>query len=221
VKACCVQINFHKPCGYSPKTDGYELSFECPALLGKWLNSLNFCFANVGVFNMQFVPWQNVADWHCKGCGYCCKLYSVVLGFPEWVNITRTFGAQTTISGLDHFYIKRHSDGTCAFLCNKQNNYSCGLQAMKPEACKIWPFKVLAQPKYGEPNQAAYDYMGNRLYVYADTMCSGLRYGTPTWEFHNTTIKEFTELALGIRNIQYKTTRAADCPNQWGRQLFP
>jgi hypothetical protein len=49
---------------------------------------------------------------------------------------------------------------------------------MKPEACKLWPFKVLSEPKYGEPNQAAFDYMGNKLYVYADTMCSGLRYGT-------------------------------------------
>ncbi len=70
---------------------------------------------------------------------------------------------------------------------------------MKPEACKIWPFKVLAEPKYGEPNQAIYDYQGVRLYVYADTMCSGLRYGVPTWDFRYTTIKEFTELALGIK----------------------
>ncbi len=171
---------------------------------------------------MQFVPWQNIADWHCKACGCCCKLYSVVLGFPEWLKLTKTFGVETTVAGLDRFYIKRASDGTCAFLCNNSRNYFCGLQQMKPEACKIWPFTVLAEPKSGEEKQAAFDYLGNRLYVYADTMCSGLRYGEPTWDFRYTTIKEFTELALGIRQVQYKTTRAvSSSPSQWGRKLLP
>jgi Fe-S-cluster containining protein len=168
---------------------------------------------------MQFIPWQNVADWHCKGCGYCCKLYSVVLGFPEWLNLTKTFGSQTTIAGLDRFYIKRASDGTCAFLCNNSRNYFCALQRMKPEACKLWPFKVLSEPKYGDSSQAAFDYMGNRLYVYADTMCNGLRYGTPSWDFGYKTLREFAELALGIRRIQYKTTRTANADFRFGGQF--
>ncbi len=173
-------------------------------------------------FRMQFVPWQNVSDWRCRACGYCCKLYSVVLGFPEWLRLAKTFGTETTVTGLDHFYIKRASDGSCAFLCNNSQNYYCGLQTMKPEACKIWPFKVLAEPKYGEPNQAAFDYMGQRLYVYADTMCSGLRYGTPTWDFRYTTVKEFAEIALGLRQVQYKSTRPVQArPTQFGRHLFP
>ncbi len=101
-------------------------------------------------------------------------------------------------------------------------NYFCGLQQMKPEACKLWPFKVLSEPKYGEPSQAVFDYMGNRLYVYADTMCSGLRYGTPTWDFRYTTIREFTELALGLRQVQYKTTRAvAPRPEPMGQTAVP
>lgn len=50
---------------------------------------------------MQFVPWQNIADWHCKACGYCCKLYTVVINFKEWLNIVNRFGADTTIVGLD------------------------------------------------------------------------------------------------------------------------
>jgi uncharacterized protein len=156
---------------------------------------------------MNFVPWQNIADWRCKACGYCCKLYSVVLGFPEWLNISRYFGVKTTVSSLGHFYLKRTSEGSCVFLCNKANTYFCSLQGMKPEACKIWPFKVLSEPKYGEPNKAAFDYMGTKLYVYVDTICSGLRYGTPTWDFRYTTLREFAELALGIRYLQYKTTR--------------
>ena len=171
---------------------------------------------------MHIVPWQSVSDWHCKACGYCCKLYNVVLGFPEWLRLTKTFGSDTTVVGLDRFYIKRSSDGSCAFLCNSSRNYFCGLQKMKPEACKLWPFKVLSQPKYGEPNQAVFDYMGHELYIYVDTMCSGLRYGIPKWEFRHATIREFAEIALGIRQVQYKTTRAtAPMPDQWGRQLFP
>jgi Fe-S-cluster containining protein len=171
---------------------------------------------------MQFIPWQNIADWHCKACGYCCKLYGVVIGYREWLNIVKTFGAETTIAGLESFYIKRASDGSCAFLCKDVNNYFCRLQGMKPKACKLWPFKVLREPKYGEANRAFYDYGGLRLYVYADTMCSGLRYGSPTWDFRFTKMKEFTELALELREVQHKTTRSIVCQpqQQWGRQLF-
>jgi Fe-S-cluster containining protein len=172
---------------------------------------------------MQFVPWQNIADWRCKACGYCCKLYSVVINPKEWANIAQTFGVQTTVAGQDRLFIKRASDGSCAFLCHDTNNYYCGLQNMKPQACKLWPFKVLGEPKYGEPNRAAYDYGGVRLYVYGDTMCSGLRLGEPTWEFRNTKVKEFTELALGLRDVQYRTTRAVAYhpTQQYGRKLFP
>jgi len=130
------------------------------------------------------------------------------LGFPEWLQLTKTFGSETTVTGLNRFYIKRCSDGSCAFLCSHNHNYFCSVQNMKPNACKIWPFKVLAEPKYGEPKQASYQYMGQTLYVYVDTMCNGLRFGVPTWEFQYTTIKEFTELALGVRDVQNKTTRS-------------
>jgi hypothetical protein len=94
---------------------------------------------------------------------------------------------------------------------------------MKPEACKIWPFKVLHEAKYGQSNQAAYDYGGLRLYVYADITCSGLSYGSPNWEFQHSKVKEFTEIALGVREVQHKTTRAAIYRTQqhWGRKLFP
>jgi Fe-S-cluster containining protein len=158
---------------------------------------------------MQFIPWQNIADWHCKACSYCCKLYGVVINFQEWLNIAKTFGVETTVAGLERFYIKRTDDGSCTFLCYQANNCYCSLQNIKPQACKIWPFKVLSEPKYGQPKQAAFDYGGLQLYVYADTMCSGLR--------------EFAELALGVRKIQCKTTRPVvyQPKQQWGRQLFP
>jgi Fe-S-cluster containining protein len=155
---------------------------------------------------MQFVPWQNIADWKCNACGYCCKLYSVVLGFPEWLRLVKTFGVESTVPGLDGLYIKRTDDGSCAFLYRFANTYYCGLQHMKPSACKLWPFKVLTEPKYGQPNQAQFNYQGRRLFIYADSMCSGLRYGSPTWEFNFSTLREFVELALGTREVQVKTT---------------
>ncbi len=172
---------------------------------------------------MQFVPWKNIADWQCDACGYCCKFYSVVLNFHEWLRLTKTFGVETTVAGLDRFFIKRVDDGSCAFLCNDFNNYYCGLQSMKPEACKIWPFKVLAEAKYGNSNQATYNCGGKQMYIYADTMCSGLRYGAPTWDFQYIKLKEFAELSLGIRTEQYKTTRSSrlKTPQRWGRKLFP
>jgi Fe-S-cluster containining protein len=166
--------------------------------------------ARRGWFGMQFVAWQNVSDWRCRGCGYCCKLYGVVLDFPEWLHLTQTFGPQTTVAGRSRFFIKRCHDGSCAFLCSTNHNYFCGLQNTKPQACKLWPFKVLREPKYGDEKQAAYEYRGVKLYVYVDAMCNGLRYGAPTWEFRNTTVREFVELALGLWRVQCKTTRGVD-----------
>ena len=169
---------------------------------------------------MKFIPWQHIADWKCTACGYCCKLYSVVLGFPEWLRIVKTFGVKTTIAGLDKLYIKRVSDGSCSFLCHFVNTYYCGLQHMKPNACKLWPFKILSEPKYGQANQALFHYGGRKLFIYADSMCSGLRYGSPTWEFNVLTLREFAELALGTCRIQSKTTsKLAFIPHHQTRRL--
>ena len=155
---------------------------------------------------MHYIPWQNVADWRCKACGYCCKLYAVVLNFREYLFLTQMYGQEATVTDLSRFYIKRHSDGTCAFLCSNSLKYFCGLQGKKPEACKIWPFKVIAEPKYGEDELAAFEYNGRRLYVYVDKMCNGVRYGQPTWEFRNNTVREFVEISLGARDVQHHAT---------------
>jgi Fe-S-cluster containining protein len=155
---------------------------------------------------MQFIPWQYIEDWKCNSCGDCCKLYSVVLNFHEWLRIVKTFGVEKTVSGIDKLYIKRANDGSCAFLCNFSNMHMCSLQHMKPNACKLWPFKILAEPKYGWANKAEYNYGGKRLFIYADSMCSGLKNGKPTWEFASQTLKEFVDIAAGFRREQYKTT---------------
>jgi hypothetical protein len=77
---------------------------------------------------------------------------------------------------------------------------------MKPMACKLWPFKVLDRPKYGEAESSIYNYRGHGLFVYVDKNCTGLRLGAPTPEFSHSVIPEFVEIALGIRQNQYKST---------------
>lgn len=158
---------------------------------------------------MQFVPWRCLADWKCIACGDCCRLYSVVINFHEWLSIVKSFGVEQTASGLDKLFIKRRGDGSCAFLNSFSGACSCGIQYMKPKACQVWPFKILAQPRFGYPNDAVYHYGRDSVFIYADPMCNGLRYGMPTWEFASHTLKEFVEIAMGLRTSQYKTTANA------------
>lgn len=88
---------------------------------------------------------------------------------------------------------------------------------MKPKACKLWPFKVLSKPKFGYANEAVYYYGENKFFIYADVACSGVRYGRPTPEFTNYTLKEFTEIALGLRRNQFKTTAKIGFLNHYAR----
>jgi Fe-S-cluster containining protein len=161
---------------------------------------------------MQFVPWRSVADWQCIGCGDCCKLYSVVINFHEWLKIVKTYGVERTASGLDRLFIKRNEDGSCPFLNVSWNRYSCGIQHMKPKSCQIWPFKVSIRPEYGYPNEAAYWHLGRNLFVYVDPMCRGVKFGTPTPDFAGSTLKEFAEIFLGFRSSQYRTTARFSWP---------
>ncbi len=166
---------------------------------------------------LRFIPWHQIASWRCTACGDCCKEYSVVLNFPEWLTIAQTFGAENVVRGIDKIFIRRMLDGNCAFLCKLADTPLCGLQNMKPNACKLWPFKVLLEPKYGEPKEAAYDYAGKRLYIYADSNCSGIRYGNPTWEFSTLTLREFAEISLGTCRTQRNSTRSSN--NYYVRRL--
>jgi Fe-S-cluster containining protein len=160
--------------------------------------------------HLQFVPWRQIASWRCTACGDCCKDYSVVLNFTEWLTIAQIFGAENVVRGLDKIFLRRLVDGRCAFLCQLVGTSLCGLQNMKPDACKLWPFKVLTEPRYGEPNQAVFNYAGKKLYVYADSNCAGLRYGDPAWDFSAVTLKEFADIALGNCKMQKNSTRSAN-----------
>jgi len=155
---------------------------------------------------MNFVPWRQISNWKCAACGECCRSYGVVLSFPEWLAITKTFGTETTVTGIQRFCIRRGYDGSCAFLCRFGSSCVCGLQHMKPDACKLWPFKIMSEPEYGLKEQAYFEYGSHKLFVYADTNCHGLKLGNPNWDFNFVVLREFVEIALGKRRRQNKTT---------------
>jgi len=155
---------------------------------------------------MRPVPWRYVESWNCIACGTCCRGFDVVLSFPEWVNIVRSYGVGVTQPSISKFHLKRRTDGSCVFLCNYFDRWLCGLQYMKPTACKLWPFKFLSRPKFGRPNEASYNYKDRRLYVYVDPLCIGIRWGNPTQEFIHKTMTEFVEIALRLREKQYYST---------------
>ena len=160
---------------------------------------------------MMPIPWKYVQDWFCTACGVCCKEYSVVLDFPEWIRIVKNYGVNFTEPGISRFFLKHKNDGTCAFLYSFNGRWLCGLQQqMKPIACKLWPFKVSDRPKFGRPSEALYNYGERKLYVYTDPSCIGLRWGTPCQDFQNVIIPEFIDLALGLKQKQFYST----CPLQ-------
>jgi len=159
-----------------------------------------------GGAGMRNLPWSEVSSWHCNSCGICCKNYAVVLGFPEWLNIVKNFGVEYTAPTISKFSMRRRLDGTCVFLRKVVDSSFCSLQHMKPQACKLWPFKVLSKPKFGSASRAVYHYQAQRLFIYADPVCPGLRRGVPTQEFAYSVIPEFIEIALGVRQKQLRTT---------------
>ncbi|MEM1990144.1 MAG: YkgJ family cysteine cluster protein [Candidatus Bathyarchaeia archaeon] len=156
---------------------------------------------------MVFVPWSQVSLWRCNGCGICCREFEVVLTFQEWLNITKKYGVGVTRASLNKFYMGKKPDGSCVFLyMAPSGKWLCGLQRNKPLACKLWPFKILNKPKYGDPKKAAFEYYGHRFYVYVDSFCPGIYWGPPSAELIYKVIPEFIEIALGIRQEQIYST---------------
>jgi Fe-S-cluster containining protein len=152
------------------------------------------------------VSWRNVKSWNCVECGICCKEYHIVLNFNEWVNIVKKYGVETTVPGISKLFLGKKSDGTCIFLNRLGDSYRCGLQYMKPLACKVWPFKIFDKPKFGRPNEALYTYRNKNFYIYVDPACTGLSWGKPVPEFKYRTLPEFIDVAVGLERKQFHST---------------
>ncbi len=154
------------------------------------------------------VPWRYVNSWNCNGCGLCCKEFEVVLKLDEWLRLIRMYGAGATKASLNKFFLGKKNDGSCLFLCFSTGRCLCGLQNMKPAACKIWPFKISDAPLYGRPTEALYEYGGRQLFVYVDPFCPEITWGKPRSEMVYQVIPEFIEIAMGIRQKQVFSTSA-------------
>jgi hypothetical protein len=155
---------------------------------------------------MEPIPWRRVKSWNCITCGICCKEFDVALGYKEWTNIIRNFGVGAIKPSVTRLCLGKKGDGTCVFLYYSFGSWLCGLQLDKPRACKLWPFKVLLQPKYGRGSEAIYRFREKDFFLYVDPSCLGLTWGTPTKRFMYETLPEFIEIALGIREKQFYST---------------
>ena len=151
------------------------------------------------------LPWSAVKSWFCTRCGECCQLI-VQLTAQEWINLTRKYGYAIFEPDIGGFFIRKTLEGACPFLCRTYNGRLCVLQREKPLACKLWPFKILAEPKYGLPDEAVYNYMNNRFYIYAIPNCPGFSWGKPSEVFVKKTLPEFIEIQLGFREQQRFST---------------
>ncbi|MDH5688200.1 MAG: YkgJ family cysteine cluster protein [Candidatus Bathyarchaeota archaeon] len=171
---------------------------------------------------MTPVPWSYLNSWYCTCCGLCCREFDVVLRFDEWLSLVRTYGVGVTKAGLDKLYMGKKSDGSCLFLYNSFGKWFCGLQRVKPRACKLWPFKLSNKPRYGRSREASFDYKGKRLYIYVDPFCPEIRWGKPSERIVHQVIPEFIELALGLREKQVHSTynMKYDTPYPIGRTRY-
>lgn len=163
---------------------------------------------------MEPIPWRYINSWNCLACGMCCRGYDVVLKYPEWLKIIQTYGIGVTRPGTNRFYLGKRGDGSCVFLYKFFDRWFCALQHMKPRVCKLWPFKVYSQPRYGRPNQASYEYMDREFFIYVDPRCAGLRFGrNPSSQLVSKIMPEVVEIALGLREKQfYSTSRIQSYP---------
>lgn len=151
---------------------------------------------------MDLIPWSYVKNWMCMACGSCCKKYKVPLNAYEAIRIANVFGYECLELSFKCYYLKKRPDGSCIF----QINNICGIQDMKPLACKLWPMNIHEKPKYGYREEAEYEYKGQRFYVYVDPYCKGISYGKPSTFFEKYIIPEFIEISLKSRERQVLST---------------
>lgn len=120
----------------------------------------------------------------------------------EAVRIANIFGYECLELSFKCYYLKKKYDGSCIF----QINNMCGIQDIKPLACKLWPVIINEKPKYGYKEEAEYEYKGQSFYIYLDSYCKGISYGKPLPFFEKYIIPEFIEISLKSREKQLLST---------------
>ncbi len=154
---------------------------------------------------MPLVPWRKVENWLCVACGDCCKEFRVPLRAHEAARFASLFGYGCLELGLGGYRLRKGLDGRCVFQVYRGGKWICGIQSVKPLACKLWPFFISDEPQDSK-DEAEYEFKGYRFYVYVNTFCRGVIYGKPCDAFANKVIPELVELSLGLRKEQSLST---------------
>ena len=160
---------------------------------------------------LKAIPWRSVSSWTCLRCGECCRLI-VQLTMREWLNITRNYGYSLVYQGIDGFFLRRTVDECCPFLLRGSNGWLCDLQNTKPLTCKMWPFRILTDPRYGDGDEASFTYRGRKFYIYVTSLCPGIIWGRPTEELIRRILPEFIDVRLGLQRERHFSTSRPPFP---------
>ena len=155
---------------------------------------------------MKPIPWRRVENWFCIACGDCCKEFKVPLSAYEATRLASIFGYEYLELGLRGYYLKKRQDKRCVFQVYSNGRWICGIQGLKPLACRLWPFIISERPRYDYKDEAEFEFRGQRFYVYLNPYCRGIIYGKPSSMFINKVIPEFIEISLGLRRNQEFST---------------
>ncbi|MDH5816549.1 MAG: YkgJ family cysteine cluster protein [Candidatus Nezhaarchaeota archaeon] len=155
---------------------------------------------------MNLVPWRKVENWFCIACGECCREFKVPLKVYEAVRLANIFGYKFLELGLGGYVLRKRADGRCVFQFHSNGKWICGIQRIKPLACKLWPFLISERPRDDSKEEAEYEFRGYTFYVYVNSFCKGIVYGRPSYVFANKVVPEFIELSLGLREEQTFST---------------
>ena len=161
---------------------------------------------------MPLVPWRKVENWLCVACGDCCREFRVPLRTYEAVRLANLFGYKCLELGLRGCRLRKRPDGRCVFQVYREGKWICGIQSVKPLACKLWPFFISDEPQDSK-DEAEYEFKGYRFYVYVNPFCRGVIYGKPCGAFAKKVIPEFIELSLGFREEQRLSTSPLVAPS--------
>ncbi|MGQ9513668.1 MAG: YkgJ family cysteine cluster protein [Thermoproteota archaeon] len=154
----------------------------------------------------MLVPWSFVRSWECLACGHCCKDYAIPLSDDEWLGLSNLFGSSIVERIESKKFLRMGPDGRCIFQERVSGHWICSIQAAKPLACRLFPFKVCFKPLFGGGERASFPSEGGLVYIYVDTDCRGIEWGVPGAELVQKVLPEFVRLKLNRGCEQFYST---------------
>ncbi len=154
----------------------------------------------------RLIPWTEVSSWACVACGKCCLGYRVPLKADEYARVANLYGHDVVDFGLGKVYLKHGHGNRCIFQRPSQGRWVCSLQAIKPMACRLFPFRIQSKPVYERGDTSGYTFKGRTFYVYLDPECNGINVGHPSQRFLRQVLPEIIQIGMGVSYKQKFTT---------------